>query len=124
MRALVGGSDYRARPFNLATQGQRQPGSTVKPFILAAALRRGLGIGSVWESRKREFDVPIGGGSEKFVVNNFEDSYAGAAHARLRADGVRQRRLRGGRPEGRDAPDLAADRAHGRAHAGLDELRR
>jgi penicillin-binding protein 1A len=76
VRALVGGGDYAQRPFNLATQGQRQPGSTVKPFILAAAMRRGIGIGSVWESRKREFDVP-NGGSEKFVVNNFEDSYAG-----------------------------------------------
>jgi penicillin-binding protein 1A len=77
VRALVGGTDYRRRPFNLATQGQRQPGSTVKPFILAEALRRGIGIGSVWESRKRVFDVP-NGGSEKFEVNNFEDAYGGA----------------------------------------------
>ena len=77
VRALVGGTDYANRPFNLATQGQRQPGSTVKPFILASALRRGIGIDSVWESRKRVFDVP-NGGSEKFEVNNFEDSYGGA----------------------------------------------
>ncbi len=78
VRALVGGGNYAARPFNLATQGQRQPGSTVKPFILAAALRRGIGLGSVWESRKRVFDVPLGDGTEKFVVNNFEDSYGGS----------------------------------------------
>lgn len=78
VRALVGGSDYAQRPFNLATQGQRQPGSTVKPFILAAALRRGIGLGSVWESKKRAFNVPLGEGTEKFVVNNFEDSYAGS----------------------------------------------
>ena len=31
--------DYTTRPFNLATQGQRQPGSAFKPFVLATALR-------------------------------------------------------------------------------------
>ncbi|MFM9044227.1 MAG: penicillin-binding transpeptidase domain-containing protein, partial [Solirubrobacterales bacterium] len=31
VRALVGGRNFREQPFNLATQGQRQPGSTVKP---------------------------------------------------------------------------------------------
>src|SRR3954451_14060560 len=35
VRAMVGGDDYNAAPFNLATQGQRQPGSSIKPFILA-----------------------------------------------------------------------------------------
>ena len=35
VRAMVGGRDYATRPFNLATQGQRQPGSSIKPFILA-----------------------------------------------------------------------------------------
>jgi len=77
VRALVGGRNFRQRPFNLATQGQRQPGSTVKPFILAAAIKKGLGIGSVWESRKRVFDVP-GDDGEKFVVNNFENQYNGS----------------------------------------------
>ena len=31
----------RRSPFNLATQGQRQPGSSFKPFVLAEALRAG-----------------------------------------------------------------------------------
>ena len=41
--ALVGGNDelFNQRPFNLATQGQRQPGSSWKPFILAEALAQG-----------------------------------------------------------------------------------
>jgi penicillin-binding protein 1A len=78
VRALVNSTDYAERPFNLATQGRRQPGSTVKPFILAEAMRNGYGLGSVWPSRKREFTVPGTGGQEKFVVNNFDDSYAGA----------------------------------------------
>jgi penicillin-binding protein 1A len=75
VRAMVGGRDYNTRPFNLATQGQRQPGSAIKPFILAEALRRGISPASVWPSRKRVFQVP--GGSDKFTVNNFENSYSG-----------------------------------------------
>src|SRR3954465_7016678 len=75
VRAMVGGRDYNTRPFNLATQGQRQPGSAIKPFILAEALRRGISPASVWPSRKRVFNVP--GGSDKFTVNNFENSYSG-----------------------------------------------
>jgi penicillin-binding protein 1A len=76
VRAMVGGRDYNARPFNLATQGQRQPGSAMKPFVLAEALRRGISPASVWPSKKRVFKVP--GGSDKFVVNNFENSYSGS----------------------------------------------
>ena len=41
-------------------------------------MKRGYGLGSVWPSRKREFDVPGTGGQEKFIVNNFDNSYAGA----------------------------------------------
>jgi len=79
VRAMVGGRDYDAAPFNLATQGQRQPGSSFKPFILAEALRQGIGPGSTWPSRKREFTVPNTRGKEKFVVNNFEDAYSGVS---------------------------------------------
>ncbi|WP_187368868.1 transglycosylase domain-containing protein [Baekduia soli] len=74
VRAMVGGRDYNTSPFNLATQGQRQPGSSFKPFILAEALRQGIGPGTVFPSRKRVFKV---GKNEQFVVNNFENEYAG-----------------------------------------------
>jgi penicillin-binding protein 1A len=77
VRAMVGGRDYATRPFNLATQGQRQPGSAIKPFILAEALKQ-YSAGSVWPSRKRVFTVPGTRGKEKFVVNNFESKYAGS----------------------------------------------
>ena len=75
VRAMVGGDDYNTTPFNLATQGQRQPGSAFKPFVLAEALKSGISTGSVWSSRKKVFDVP--GSSEKFTVNNYNDAYAG-----------------------------------------------
>ena len=37
--AMVGGRNYHQSQFNLATQGERQPGSSFKPFVLAAALQ-------------------------------------------------------------------------------------
>src|SRR4051795_11790617 len=58
VRAMVGGDDYNSSPFNLATQGQRQPGSAFKPFVLAEALKRGTSPTSLWSSRKKVFDVP------------------------------------------------------------------
>ena len=50
--AMVGGDDYPTRPFNLATQGQRQPGSSFKPFVLAQALGQGISPDSTWKSRR------------------------------------------------------------------------
>ncbi|MBL9013195.1 MAG: PBP1A family penicillin-binding protein [Myxococcales bacterium] len=41
VRALVGGYDWTGSQFNRATQGKRQVGSTIKPFIYAAALEAG-----------------------------------------------------------------------------------
>ena len=42
IRVLVGGKDYDASPFNRAVQAKRQPGSTFKPFVYAAALEKGV----------------------------------------------------------------------------------
>ena len=42
IRALIGGFDFYSGSFNRATQAWRQPGSTIKPFIYAASLERGL----------------------------------------------------------------------------------
>src|SRR5215203_3025920 len=78
VRAMVGGPDFNARPFNLATNGHRQPGSAIKPFILARALADGVDPNSTWSSQQKVFPVP-GSPGEKFVVNNYEDSYLGAA---------------------------------------------
>jgi len=45
--ALVGGYDFRLSNFNRATQAFRQPGSSLKPFIYAAALERGYTAASI-----------------------------------------------------------------------------
>jgi penicillin-binding protein 1A len=42
IRAMVGGLDFAKQQFNLASQARRQPGSAMKPFVLAAAVERGM----------------------------------------------------------------------------------
>ena len=40
IHALVGGFDFQLSKFNHVTQGYRQPGSTIKPFIYSAAMEK------------------------------------------------------------------------------------
>ncbi len=47
VRALVGGRDYMRSSFNRAVDGKRQPGSTFKAFVYAAALSEGLTANSM-----------------------------------------------------------------------------
>ena len=42
IRAMVGGRSFARSEFNLATQARRQAGSAFKPFVLVAALERGI----------------------------------------------------------------------------------
>jgi penicillin-binding protein 1A len=84
VRAMVGGpivngeEDYSQYPFNLATQGHRQPGSSFKPFTLAMALQYGgYGPDSVIDSAPQDFIVPNSGGKEHFIVHNFGNTYSG-----------------------------------------------
>jgi len=53
IRAMVGGRDYLKSKFNRATQARRQPGSSFKMFVYAAALEDGMTPGTV------RFDMPI-----------------------------------------------------------------
>jgi penicillin-binding protein 1A len=79
VRAMVGGSDFNARPFNLATNGHRQPGSSFKPFILARALDDGIDPNSTWISAPQQIPFKGKKGPELFKVDNYEDSYLGSA---------------------------------------------
>ncbi|MDG2533299.1 transglycosylase domain-containing protein [Sphingomonas sp. HITSZ_GF] len=45
--AMQGGFDSRIQSFNRATQAQRQPGSTIKPIVYAAALEQGMTPASI-----------------------------------------------------------------------------
>jgi penicillin-binding protein 1A len=73
VRAMVGGSDFQQRPFNLATQGLRQPGSAFKPFTLIAALEKGISPGRTFVSAPKTLEGPRG----PFKVENYNDNYAG-----------------------------------------------
>ena len=47
IRALIGGFSFGLNKFNRATQAQRLPGSSFKPFVYAASFERGFGPGSI-----------------------------------------------------------------------------
>ena len=47
LRALSGGFSFAGSKFNRATQARRQPGSSFKPFLYAAALEKGFNPASV-----------------------------------------------------------------------------
>ncbi len=71
--AMVGGENYRKSQFNLAVQGERQPGSSFKPFVLAAALEQGISPTTVFESGP----VTISLGDRDWYVRNYEGSNLG-----------------------------------------------
>jgi penicillin-binding protein 1A len=86
IKAMVGGPDYNEKPFNLATDGHRQPGSSFKPFTLIAALGNGVSPDATFASQPKTFPVPNSGGKEKFVVHNFDNRYSGVASLRTATD--------------------------------------
>lgn len=47
IKALVGGFSFQKSNFNRVTQAKRQPGSSFKPFVYAAALAKGFTLASI-----------------------------------------------------------------------------
>ncbi len=53
--AMVGGRDYAKSQLNRATDARRQPGSTFKPFVYAAALEDGMSPVQTFSDSPRDF---------------------------------------------------------------------
>lgn len=77
--ALAGGFSYTQSEFNRATQAMRQPGSSFKPFVYAAALDNGYTPASVI------MDAPIEvvSGGQIWRPKNYEGDSAGPSTLRL-----------------------------------------
>jgi penicillin-binding protein 1A len=73
IKAMIGGSNFRESQFNLAVQGERQAGSSFKPFVLAAALSKGIAPQTTLVSRPTT--IPLG--DKLWSVSNYEDEYLG-----------------------------------------------
>jgi membrane peptidoglycan carboxypeptidase len=71
---MVGGENYHKSQFNLATQGERQPGSSFKPFVLATALKENIAPSSILTSSKH---VTINADGRLWPVNNYEGEALG-----------------------------------------------
>jgi penicillin-binding protein 1A len=87
VRAMVSGNgDYNNSQFNLATMGNRQPGSSFKIFTLAAALSKGK-ITPYSEVNSHQLTIPFvhqdgnayyaANGTGRFPVHNFGNVYSG-----------------------------------------------
>ena len=71
--AMYGGANFHQSQFNLAVQGERQPGSSFKPFVLATALKQGISPLSTFTSKP----VSLFLGDKYWNVHNFEGEYLG-----------------------------------------------
>ena len=77
--ALVGGFSYGKSQFNRAVQALRQPGSSFKPFVYAAALDNGYTPSSVILDAPIEFKMSNG---EIWKPKNYTDKYYGPSTLR------------------------------------------
>ena len=69
--AMQGGFSYQDTVFNRATQAQRQPGSSFKPFVYAAALDSGYSPATIVVDAPIEVDTPQGLWRPKNSTNQF-----------------------------------------------------
>ncbi len=72
--AMFGGRNFHESQFNLAVQGERQPGSAFKPFALAAALQQGISPASTFVSKPVTITLDTG---KTWSVHNYEGSNLG-----------------------------------------------
>lgn len=70
LRAVIGGRDFDNAKFDLATQGQRQPGSTFKAVALVAALRDGFGPSLTFDTPS-PYKLKDPGTGKQIEINNY-----------------------------------------------------
>ncbi|GEP44243.1 penicillin-binding protein [Brevifollis gellanilyticus] len=75
--AIVGGRDYRQSKFNRATLGQRQIGSTVKPFVYATGLASGFLPGTLIDDAPLQ-PGEIDGADPSWNPQNSDNKFLGA----------------------------------------------
>ena len=109
--AMYGGDNFRQSQFNLAVQGERQAGSSFKPFVLATALKEGVSPATTFPSKP----VSIFIGDKYWPVHNYENSYLGSADlttATVVSDNTVFAQLTRPRRAGQGRGDGAAARHH------------
>jgi penicillin-binding protein 1A len=72
--AMFGGRNFHESQFNLAVQGERQPGSAFKPFALAAALQQSISPATTFVSKPVAISLDSG---KVWYVHNYEGSNLG-----------------------------------------------
>ncbi|MDK7254699.1 penicillin-binding protein 1A [Haemophilus sp. UMB1048] len=80
IEAMVGGFSYEQSKFNRATQSLVQVGSSIKPFIYAAALEKGLTLSSVLQDSPIAIQKP---GQPLWQPKNSPDRYDGPMRLRV-----------------------------------------
>lgn len=78
VRAIVGGRRLERKGFNRALRAKRQPGSTFKPFVYAAALQNGFTAATMVDDEP----IEIGSGRNIWRPANYGDDYAGRISVR------------------------------------------
>jgi penicillin-binding protein 1A len=109
IKAMVGGIDYGASKFNLASQGRRQAGSAFKTFALTAAIEMGI---DPWNTSymSMPLELAIPGSTEPWKVKTYSGAGYGIStlvEATLRSDNTVYAQL---------ALDVSADRIVDIAH--------
>jgi penicillin-binding protein 1A len=74
VRAMVGGRDFGDSKFNRAVQALRQPGSTFKPVVYAAAVHEGLSPATVVDDSPISLDQLSG---EQWTPQNYDMKFMG-----------------------------------------------
>jgi len=73
IKAMVGGYDFGTSKFNRATQAERQPGSSFKVYVYAAAIEQGSSPFDTVLDRPISFSS----GGQEYVPHNYDEKFEG-----------------------------------------------